>query len=57
MSLRLLIVDDNEQFLEAARRLLEADGMRVVGVATTVAASPGLNLERAPGIGHGSTLM
>jgi DNA-binding NarL/FixJ family response regulator len=37
MSLRLLIVDDNEQFLEAARRLLEADGMRVVGVATTVA--------------------
>jgi DNA-binding NarL/FixJ family response regulator len=31
----LLIVDDNLQFLAAARRLLEAEGMRVVGVAST----------------------
>jgi DNA-binding NarL/FixJ family response regulator len=37
MPLRLLIVDDNERFLEAARGLLEADGVRVVGVASTVA--------------------
>jgi DNA-binding NarL/FixJ family response regulator len=33
----LLIVDDNRQFLEAARALLERDGMRVVGVAATSA--------------------
>src|SRR5918996_3560541 len=33
--MRLLIVDDNEEFLEAARVLLEREGMRVVGIATT----------------------
>ena len=32
---RVLIVDDNEQFLDAARGLLEREGMRVVGVAAT----------------------
>ena len=37
MSPRLLIVDDNEPFLEAATRLLEADGLQVVGVAGTTA--------------------
>ena len=31
---RALIVDDNEQFLVSARRLLEAGGVVVVGVAT-----------------------
>jgi DNA-binding NarL/FixJ family response regulator len=36
MTLRLLIVDDNPQFLEAARGLLEAEGMTVVGVASTI---------------------
>jgi DNA-binding NarL/FixJ family response regulator len=35
--IRCLIVDDNESFLEAARVLLEREGMRVVGVATTSA--------------------
>jgi CheY-like chemotaxis protein len=30
-----LIVDDNAHFLEAARRLLERQGMTVVGVAST----------------------
>jgi DNA-binding NarL/FixJ family response regulator len=35
MPLRLLIVDDNAAFLEAARRLLEREGMSVVGVAST----------------------
>jgi CheY-like chemotaxis protein len=35
MALRLLIVDDNEQFLEIARFLLERDGIDVVGTTTT----------------------
>jgi CheY-like chemotaxis protein len=35
MPLRLLIVDDNSQFLEAARVLLEREGMTVVAVAST----------------------
>jgi DNA-binding NarL/FixJ family response regulator len=33
----VLIVDDNGSFLEAARVLLEREGMRVVGVAATSA--------------------
>lgn len=37
MSLRLLIVDDNRQFLAAARDLLEREGMTVVGLASTSA--------------------
>lgn len=35
MSTRCLIVDDSARFLEAARALLEHDGIRVVGVAST----------------------
>lgn len=35
MSLRCLIVDDNAEFLEAARELLQREGMDVVGVAST----------------------
>ncbi len=35
MDLRLVIVDDNRQFLEAARDLLEREGMTVVAVAST----------------------
>jgi DNA-binding NarL/FixJ family response regulator len=35
MALRCVIVDDNEQFLRAARDLLEREGIRVVGVAST----------------------
>ncbi len=35
MSLRVIIVDDNPQFLRAARDLLETEGMNVVGVAGT----------------------
>lgn len=34
MTIHCLIVDDNRYFLEAARRLLEAEGITVVGVAT-----------------------
>ena len=37
MALRLLIVDDNAQFLHAARDLLEREGMDVVAVASTIA--------------------
>jgi CheY-like chemotaxis protein len=35
--MRVLIVDDNAHFLEAARDLLEREGMRVVGCASTCA--------------------
>jgi DNA-binding NarL/FixJ family response regulator len=35
MSTRVLIVDDNRPFLEAARVLLERQGLSVVGVALT----------------------
>ncbi|MDX6408331.1 MAG: two-component system, NarL family, invasion response regulator UvrY [Gaiellaceae bacterium] len=37
MTLRLLIVDDNERFLEAARSTLQGDGIEIVGTATTAA--------------------
>jgi DNA-binding NarL/FixJ family response regulator len=37
VQIRCLIVDDNEQFLDAARLLLEREGLAVVGVATTSA--------------------
>jgi DNA-binding NarL/FixJ family response regulator len=35
MAFRVLIVDDNRQFLEAARGLLQREGLRVIGVAAT----------------------
>ena len=35
MTLRALIVDDNARFLDAARELLEREGIEVVGVALT----------------------
>lgn len=35
VALRVLIVDDNAHFLEAARDLLDREGMSVVGVAST----------------------
>jgi len=37
MSVRCLIVDDTLSFLEAARHLLEREGLSVVGVASTSA--------------------
>ena len=33
--IRVVIVDDNSEFLDSARRLLEHQGVRVVGVAST----------------------
>jgi DNA-binding NarL/FixJ family response regulator len=35
--LRCLIVDDSDAFRDAARRLLERDGLAIVGVASTIA--------------------
>ena len=35
MVLRCVIVDDNPDFLQAARAMLERDGLEVVGVAST----------------------
>jgi len=37
MSLSCVIIDDNLDFLEAARRLLEGQGIEVVGIASTTA--------------------
>jgi CheY-like chemotaxis protein len=37
MTVRCLIVDDNRAFLEAARTLLEREGLTVAGVASTSA--------------------
>jgi CheY-like chemotaxis protein len=34
-ALRCLIIDDNSGFLQAARALLEREGLRIVGVAST----------------------
>jgi DNA-binding NarL/FixJ family response regulator len=48
--LRCLIVDDNEPFLDSARRLLESDDLHIVGVATTAAQAVQLAEERGPDI-------
>jgi CheY-like chemotaxis protein len=50
MALRCLIVDDNATFLNAARELLEREGVEVVGVAKTVDALPQLVRLRAPDV-------
>jgi len=41
MAFGVLIVDDNRLFLEAARILLEQEGLRVVGVAASAAEARG----------------
>jgi two-component system, NarL family, nitrate/nitrite response regulator NarL len=40
MAFGVLIVDDDRLFLEAARILLEREGLRVVGVAASAAETP-----------------
>jgi DNA-binding response OmpR family regulator len=42
VELRCLIVDDSRRFMDAARRLLELQSVRVVGVATTCAEAESL---------------
>jgi DNA-binding NarL/FixJ family response regulator len=41
MNVRCIIVDDNGGFLEAARTLLEREGLTVVAVASTIAEAVG----------------
>jgi DNA-binding NarL/FixJ family response regulator len=48
--LTCLIVDDSPQFLEAARQLLEDDGVTVVGVAATADAALATTLELQPDV-------
>jgi DNA-binding NarL/FixJ family response regulator len=48
--LRLVIVDDNRHFLRAACNLLEQDGVDVVGVASTSAATVQLAVELRPDV-------
>jgi DNA-binding NarL/FixJ family response regulator len=48
--LTCLIVDDSPQFLEAARQLLEADGLTVVGVAATADEALATSLDRRPSL-------
>ena len=50
MSMRCLLVDDSARFLEAARTLLERDGIPVVGVATTGAEALARAAELAPDV-------
>jgi DNA-binding NarL/FixJ family response regulator len=47
---RVLIVDDNEPFLDAARVLLEREGVAVVGTATTSADALRLEEELRPDV-------
>ena len=50
MSMRCLLVDDSARFLEAARTLLERDGVLVVGVASTGAEALARAAELAPDV-------
>jgi DNA-binding NarL/FixJ family response regulator len=50
MGLRCLIVDDNASFLDAARGLLDRQGMDVVGVASTSAEAIRLVEELSPDV-------
>jgi DNA-binding NarL/FixJ family response regulator len=50
MEMRCLIVDDNRPFLDAARVLLEREGIEVVGIATTTADALRLAEELRPDV-------
>jgi two-component system nitrate/nitrite response regulator NarL len=50
MALRCLIVDDSPHFLEAARALLEREGIAVVGVASTGAEAVRRAVELQPDV-------
>lgn len=50
MQIRSLIVDDNRPFLDAARMLLEREGVAVVGVATTSAEALRLDEQLRPDV-------
>ena len=50
VQIRCLIVDDNQPFLDAARLLLEREGVEVVGVATTSAEALRLEKQLRPDV-------
>jgi DNA-binding NarL/FixJ family response regulator len=50
MAFRVLIVDDNESFIDAARVLLVREGVDVVGVASTSAEALRLEEEARPDV-------
>src|SRR5258705_12176835 len=50
VQIRCLIVDDNQRFLDAARLLLEREGVPVVGVAATSAEALRLEEELRPDV-------
>jgi DNA-binding NarL/FixJ family response regulator len=50
VQIRCLIVDDNQPFLDAARLLLEREGVAVVGVATTSAEALRLEEQLRPDV-------
>jgi two-component system, NarL family, nitrate/nitrite response regulator NarL len=50
MPIRCLIVDDQQPFLDAARSVLEAGGLDVVGAVTTAAEALRLSLDLAPDV-------
>jgi DNA-binding NarL/FixJ family response regulator len=50
VQIRCLIVDDNQRFLDAARLLLEREGVEVVGVASTSAEAVLLEAELRPDV-------
>ena len=48
MALRVLLVDDNQAFIDAAVRLLEAQGLTVAGTASTAEAAVELTARLRP---------
>jgi DNA-binding NarL/FixJ family response regulator len=50
VTLRCLLVDDNSQFLAAARDLLEGEGLTVVGVAGRIAEAVGQAADLGPDV-------
>jgi two-component system, NarL family, nitrate/nitrite response regulator NarL len=50
MALDVLIVDDSQPFLDAARELLEQQGLRVVGLASTSAEAMRRSAELRPDV-------
>jgi two-component system nitrate/nitrite response regulator NarL len=50
VSLRVLIVDDNASFLDAARALLERQGLGVAGIAMTASEALHQNTELRPDV-------